>query len=63
MFDIVYGQRGKQFNMFPLPCLFRREHLSQDDLQKNKAIIEHLSKGQLMDNCDVSSMSNFSWHC
>jgi hypothetical protein len=31
----------------------RREHLSQEDLQKNKALLENLSKGNLMDCGEV----------
>ncbi|XP_064605134.1 ankyrin repeat domain-containing protein 13C-A-like [Liolophura sinensis] len=31
----------------------RREHLSPEDLQKNKALMENLSKGALVDNCDI----------
>lgn len=32
----------------------RREHLSPEDIQKNKAMMESLSKGT-WDNCEVST--------
>ncbi|XP_074642886.1 ankyrin repeat domain-containing protein 13C-like [Tubulanus polymorphus] len=31
----------------------RREHLSEEDLQKNKALMESLSKGTIIENCDI----------
>ncbi|XP_064624930.1 ankyrin repeat domain-containing protein 13C-like isoform X2 [Lineus longissimus] len=31
----------------------RREHLSDEDLQKNKALMESLSKGTIVENCDI----------
>ena len=31
----------------------RREHLSEEDLQKNKSMMENLSKGTLVENCEV----------
>jgi len=30
-----------------------REHLSEEDLRKNKALLEGLTKGQLVDNPEV----------
>ena len=30
-----------------------REHLSEEDLRKNKAMLESLTKGQLVDNPEV----------
>jgi len=30
-----------------------REHLSEEDLRKNKAMLEGLTKGQLVDNPEV----------
>ncbi len=35
--------------------LCRREHLTPEDLQKNKAMMENLTKGNIVENCDVSS--------
>ena len=32
----------------------RREHLTSEDLKKNKQLIESLSKGHLTEVCDVS---------
>lgn len=34
-------------------CNLRREHLTPEDLQKNKAMMENLTKGNIMENCDV----------
>jgi len=31
-----------------------REHLSEEDLRKNKAVLEGLTKGQLVDNPEVT---------
>jgi len=31
----------------------RREHLSEEDLQKNKALMENLTKGNLVENCEA----------
>ena len=35
----------------------RREHLSDEDLQKNKAMMENLSKGNIVENSEVSRLS------
>lgn len=32
----------------------RREHLSEEDLQKNKAMMENLSKGNIVENCETN---------
>jgi len=38
-----------------LCCVFlSREHLSEEDLRKNKAMLEGLTKGQLVDNPEVT---------
>lgn len=42
-----------------LYLLFRREHLTDDDLKKNKEILETFAKGAIQE-IDVSSNSNFS---
>ena len=33
-----------------------REHLSQEDLRKNKAMLEGLTKGQMIDNPEVCAV-------
>lgn len=59
-----------QINGMVLESRKRREHLSEEDLQKNKAIMESLTKGsfQGFTNGEVSSMCVFAtisqWqHC
>lgn len=37
-----------------------REHLSEEDLRKNKAMLESLTKGQLVDNPEVIYNSIYS---
>ena len=36
---------------------WRREHLSEEDLQKNKALLENLTRGHLVDNSEVSTLT------
>lgn len=38
--------------------IFRREHLSEEDLQKNKALMENLTKGNLVENCEVCKVKS-----
>lgn len=38
----------------------RREHLSEEDLRKNKAMLEGLTKGQLLDNPEVMNCTGTS---
>jgi len=38
-----------------------REHLSEEDLRKNKAMLEGLTKGQLVDNPEVTFNAVFCY--
>jgi len=38
-----------------------REHLSEEDLRKNKAVLEGLTKGHLVDNPEVKSTVMLSY--
>lgn len=44
-------------------CMFciSREHLSEEDLRKNKAVLEGLTKGHLVDNPEVKSTVMLSY--
>lgn len=50
-----------QINGITLESRKRREHLSEEDLQKNKAIMESLTKGssQGFKNGEVREIQNF----
>ena len=37
--------------------MHRREHLSEEDLKKNKAMMESISKGQIMDGHHTEGVS------